>query len=47
MAKKKTIEPIPNKEPIKKSSAKGWNIGCFFGFHAYENGVCKYCGKKR
>lgn len=47
MAKKKIQTTIHEKETPKKVSSKGWNIGCFFGFHAYENGVCKYCGKKR
>ena len=22
-------------------------LGCFFGFHVYENDVCVYCGKHR
>lgn len=23
------------------------SLGCLLGIHAYVNGYCKYCGKKR
>lgn len=47
MASKKVEVQKPKKEDIKKVSAKGPTLACFFGLHAWVNGVCINCGKKR
>ncbi len=31
----------------KQTTTKGFSIGCLIGMHAYKNGVCIYCGKKK
>lgn len=30
-----------------KNKVKGFSLGCLIGLHAWRNGVCVYCGKKR
>lgn len=36
-----------DKEKIKEATAKGPTLACFFGLHAWVNGVCINCGKKK
>ena len=35
------------KDNKKQVKAKGPTLACFFGLHAWVNGVCINCGKKK
>lgn len=35
------------KKETKKANTKGFSLGCLLGLHAWKNGVCIYCGKKK
>lgn len=31
----------------RTKGSKGFSLGCLLGLHAWVNGVCVYCGKKK
>lgn len=35
------------KKETKEVKTKGFSLGCLIGLHAWKNGVCIYCGKKK